>query len=247
MENESNIRKVVAAVKKAKNIIALTGAGISVESGIATFRGKGGLWEKYDPEEYAHIISFIKRPEKSWIMLKEMGEQIFNAKPNLAHTRLTKLQEMGKLNWIITQNVDNLHQEAGSEHIIEFHGNYKTLRCIRCHKQFPFDKEQLAAIPPLPRCTCHGILKPNVVLFGEVPSIESIELAEKAAMHCDIILVIGTSGLVYPAANLPIIAKRHHASIIEINTEPSELTDYLTDYFLQGSAGDVLSKIVNNM
>ena len=246
MVKESEIKKVSTAIKKANNIIALTGAGISVESGIATFRGKGGLWEKYDPEEYAHIVSFIKNPDKSWIMLKEMGEQIFQASPNQAHTSLTQLQQVGKLQCIITQNVDNLHQEAGSKNVIEFHGNYKTLSCISCQKQYPFEKERLDTIPPVPRCTCHNVLKPNVVLFGEVPPEQALIQSEKAAQECDLMLVIGTSWLIYPAANLPIIAKKHHAKIVEINTEPTEMTNYLSDYFLKGSASQILSSIINS-
>jgi NAD-dependent deacetylase len=246
MTKESDIKKVINAIKKAHNIIALTGAGISVESGIATFRGKGGLWEKYDPEEYSHVVSFLKNPDKSWIMLKEMGEQIFQASPNNAHASLTTLQKMGRLKDIITQNVDNLHQEAGSTNVIDFHGNYKTLRCMSCQKEYPFEKERLDAIPPVPRCTCHNVLKPNVVLFGETPPEQALIKSEQAAMNCDMMLVIGTSWLIYPAANLPVIAKKHHAKIVEINTEPTEMTNYLSDYFLQGSAGHILSSIIQN-
>ena len=243
MKTHQNIEQVADIIKNAKKTIALTGAGISVESGIATFRGEGGLWEKYNPEEYAHVESFLQNPEKSWIMLREMGEQIFQAKPNQAHLSLTELQKMNKLSTIITQNVDNLHQEAGSKNVIEFHGNYKKLVCLHCKSEFPFEKTRINSIPPPPQCTCGATLKPNVVLFGETPPFHAMRISEEEAMYCDVLLLIGTSAVIYPAANIPFIASNNDAIIIEINTEPSDLTSRITDYFLQGSAGDILNEI----
>lgn len=236
-------QKALSILNKSKKNIALTGAGISVESGIAPFRGNGGLWEKYNPYEYAHVESFTQNPEKSWIMLKEMGEQIFKAKPNPAHHSLTLLQKRGKLDSIITQNVDNLHQEAGNTKVIEFHGNYKKLTCLRCGKQYPFKKEQIQYIPPPPQCECGSILKPNVVLFGETPPLSAMSQSEKAVFSCDVLFIIGTSAMVYPAAHLPIIARKHNATIIEINREPTYLTTTLTDIFLQGRACEILQII----
>jgi len=243
MIEKEELQKAVFALNKSKKNVALTGAGISVESGIAPFRGKGGLWEKYDPYEFAHLESFMDNPEKSWIMLKDMGKQIFNAKPNTAHHSLTNLQKRGKLDTIITQNVDNLHQEAGNTKVIEFHGNYKKLTCLTCGKQYPFEKEQIHNIPPPPQCQCGSILKPNVVLFGETPPLSAMDQSEKAVASCEVLLIIGTSAMAYPAANLPIIAKKYNAIIIEINTEPTQLTINLTDIFLQGNAGEILQII----
>ena len=243
MIEKEDIQKAVFELKKSKKNVALTGAGISVESGIAPFRGNGGLWEKYDPYEYAHLESFMHNPEKSWIMLKEMGRQIFNATPNPAHYSLTNLQKKGKLDTIITQNVDNLHQEAGNTKVIEFHGNYKKLKCLKCGMQYTFEKGQIQDIHPPPQCQCGFILKPNVVLFGETPPLSALNQSEKAVFSCEILLIIGTSAMVYPAANLPIIAKKYGAIIIEINTEPTQLTINLTDIFLQGNAGEILQII----
>lgn len=242
-----SIDGVVSELMHASKIIALTGAGISVESGIAPFRGKGGLWEKYDPEDYAHVTSFQKNPERSWVMLKDMGVQIFSAEPNPAHYSLTRLQKLGKLDTIITQNVDNLHQEAGNNNVIEFHGNYKKLVCLECGRSIPFEKHIIHDIPPVPRCECDAVLKPNVVLFGESPPFEAMAQSNSKASLCDVMLIIGTSAVIYPAANLPFIAKKHHAKIIEINTEPSDLTKYLSDYFIQGKAGTILPRIVKKV
>ncbi|OYT30004.1 hypothetical protein B6U98_00890 [Thermoplasmatales archaeon ex4572_165] len=144
---------------------------------------------------------------------------------------------------MITQNVDNLHQEAGNTKVIEFHGNYKKLTCLTCEKQYSFEKEKIHNIPPLPQCQCGSILKPNVVLFGETPSLSAIDQSENAVASCEVILIIGTSAMVCPAANLPIIAKKYDAIMIEINTEPTQLTINLTDIFLQGNAGEILQII----
>jgi NAD-dependent deacetylase len=232
MTTSKNLHETISLLKSSKKTVALTGAGISVDSGIQPFRGKNGLWEKYNPGEYAHITSFILNPEKSWIMLKEMGEQIFTATPNPAHISLTKLQKKGYLDTIITQNVDNFHQEAGNSNVIEFHGNFKHLSCINCGSQYLFQKKHISSIPPPPKCICGMVLKPDVVLYGETPPIQAMKHSEKAVLNCDILIIIGTSATVYPAANLPITAKKHDATIIEINMIPTHLTSTFTDLFL---------------
>ena len=245
MRNSDLFIKTVEILKSSKKTIALTGAGISVESGINPFRGKNGLWEKYDPDEYAHVLSFMKNPEKSWMMLKEMGEQIFAAKPNAAHQMLTMMQKNGMLGMIITQNVDHLHQDAGNTDVVEFHGNYKQLSCLICGNTYPFEKNQIRSIPPAPKCECGATLKPDVVLYGETPPEKALISSQKAVLSCDVLMVIGTSATVYPAAHLPVIAKKHDARIIEINVEPSYLTETFSDIYLQGSASEVLSKIID--
>jgi NAD-dependent deacetylase len=247
MHKITNLNEASSIIQKAKKIISLTGAGISVESGISPFRGKGGLWEKYDPNEYAHINTFKQNPEKSWIMLKDMGIQIFNAKPNKAHKALTTLQKIGKLDSIITQNVDNLHQEAGNKNVIEYHGNYKKLKCLKCGNEYDFNKDRINRIPPPPRCACEAFLKPNVVLFGESIPFPALWNAENAVASCDVLLVIGTSNVIYPAAHLPYIATKKQAKIIEINIEPTYLTETLTNIFLQGNAGEILQQIIKNI
>jgi NAD-dependent deacetylase len=245
MRSSELITKTVELLSSSQKTIALTGAGISVESGIAPFRGKGGLWEKYDPDEYAHVISFLKTPDRSWQMLKEMGEQIFSATPNPAHKALTTLQKKGLLETIITQNVDHLHQEAGNTDFVEFHGNYKRLSCLICGAHYSFKKDQISSIPPPPKCQCGAVLKPDVILFGEAPPKQAMMRAQEAVSTCEILLVIGTSALVYPAAHLPVIAKKHQSKIIEINMAPTPLTEMFSDVFLQGSASDILKEIGN--
>lgn len=242
MTGEEVIKRAAHDITKAKRIIAFTGAGISVESEIAPFRGKGGLWERYNPEEYAHISTFRNNPEKSWIMLTEMLTFIKKAKPNPAHLALAELEKLGKLRCIITQNVDNLHQKAGSTSVIDFHGNTRWLVCLECDKKYKLDEVSLEEIPP--RCECSAVLKPDAVFFGEPISMDALRKSQEEASKCDLMLVIGTSAVIQPAASLPAIAKRAGATVIEINPEPTPITGIVSDYLIEGKAGEVLPRIV---
>lgn len=244
-EKEELIKKAAQDIVNARRIIALTGAGISVESGIAPFRGKGGLWEKYDPEEYAHISTFKSNPEKSWTLLKEMFEVIKEAKPNLGHLSLAKLEKLGKLRCIITQNVDGLHQEAGNTNVIEFHGNNRWMVCLDCSKKYKISEYEVKEIPP--RCECGGLLKPEVVFFGESISFDALRKSQEEAMSCDVMLAVGTSAVVQPAASIPGIAKRADATIIEINPEATPLTGVVSDYIIEGKGGEVLPRVVEEV
>ena len=226
---------------KGKFNIALTGAGISVESGIPDFRSKGGLWTKYDPSEYATIDAFKRDPEKVWQMIKEMDELLEKAKPNKAHIGLAELEKMGLLHGIITQNVDNLHQEAGSSNVIEYHGTSKTLSCLWCGRRY--NKEEKKNEYP-PRCECGKILKPDIVFFGEPIPQDAMARSFQMASRADVLLVIGTSAVVSPANTIPSIAKQNGANVIEINKERTWLTDSITDIFLEGSAGEIISELV---
>ncbi len=237
------IQEVAQLIKNSKYAVVFTGAGISVESGIPTFRGSQGLWSKYDPEEYAYIEAFFRNPSKVWEMLREMYEIIFGAKPNSAHKVLSKLEKMGYLKAVITQNIDGLHQAAGSENVIEFHGNCNWLICLNCGRRKRINKELIKKLP-YPECsTCKRPLKPEVVFFGEPIPIEAKVKAEKEAKNCEVMLIIGTSGVVYPAAELPYLAKSRGAKIVEINLEQSSFTYSITDYFLQGKASEILEKL----
>jgi NAD-dependent deacetylase len=238
------IEKAASEILNSKNTVALTGAGISVESGIATFRGAGGLWEKYDPEEYAHIAKLRSNPERAWILFKEMIETIRKGEPNPAHIALAKLEEMGLLSVIITQNVDNLHQDAGSKHVIEFHGNTINLSCMECGKKYLASAISLDEIPPL--CACNGVLRPDAVLFGEAIPFDELVESRKAAETSDLMLVIGTTALIQPAASMPLIAKENGAKIIEINPEESVLT-CIADIFIRGRSARVLSDILRKV
>jgi len=240
------IKKAAEDLSAAKMVTALTGAGVSVESGIPPFRGKGGLWEKYDPMEAAHIDSFLQNPEKVWnLLFKDMKEGLAKAAPNDCHKGLAKLEALGILKTVITQNVDGLHQMAGSGDVIEFHGNMAWQRCMECHKRYPTSRVDLNRIPP--RCSCDGILRPDAVLFGEMIPPDALWRSRKAATDCDVMLVIGTSAIVQPAALIPVIAKESGAKIIEINPERTPLTDDISDYLIMGTAGDVMNRIMSHM
>ena len=235
------IEEAARIILSSKLTIALTGAGISVESGIPDFRSKGGLWDRFDPEEYASIWAFRQDPEKVWQMLKEMEATVDSARPNAAHTGLAELERMGLLRSVITQNVDNLHQEGGSRDVIEYHGNSRSLVCLWCGKNYDYqDKKE--EYPP--RCECTKILKPNVVFFGEGIPVDAMARSSELASTCQALLIIGTSAVVSPFNILPRQAKQAGSKIIEINLEKTVLTDHITDIFLQGKASEQVSQVV---
>ena len=238
--------EAVKRLASAKKITALTGAGISVASGIMPFRGKGGLWEKYDPGEVAEISGFLKHPAKSWSVLKEIQKVVESALPNAAHYSLARMEDMGFLSSIITQNVDGLHQEAGNKVVIEFHGNTRRLICMECRTLYPSAEISLDILPPL--CpSCGGLLKPDAVFFGESIPAAALLQAQVDVQQCEVMLVVGTSGLVEPAASLPFLAKRNGAFIIEVNPEPTVLTHSVTDLFLEGKAEEILPLLVDDL
>jgi NAD-dependent deacetylase len=239
----SEIQRAARDLSQAQEAIALTGAGISVESGIPDFRSATGLWSKYDPEEYASIEAFLADPRKVWEMLAEMMVLVSQATPNPGHVSLTHLEQMAKLHAVITQNVDGLHQAAGSRHVIEFHGSSNTLSCLSCGYGTGRESLSLGQLPPVcPQCS--SILKPDVVFFGEPIPWKAHQEAMAWARRCDLLLVIGTSAMVYPAAGIPTTAKECGAKIIEINLEPTPLTHDISDYIIQGTSGEILPQVV---
>lgn len=238
------IEEAANLTMKCGPVIALTGAGISVESGIPDFRGNSGLWTVYDPAEYATIDAFISNPVKVWKMLQEMDRLVLNAKPNRAHTGLARLERLGFLDYVITQNVDNLHQAGGSEHVIEYHGNSMTLSCMYCEKRYRRD-ELGDRMPPL--CECGKILKPDIVFFGEAIPPNALELSVSLASSAGVLMVIGTSATVSPANCIPDTASRYGAKVIEINLEKTQLTNRVTNIFIKGEAGDILNRLVKRI
>ncbi len=240
------IQRAAKDILNSKKTIAFTGAGISVESGIPDFRGAEGLWQKYDPEDYAHIQAFTSDPDRVWLMLKEMFALIMRAKPNPAHEGLAELERMGYLSSVITQNVDGLHQAAGSRNVIEFHGTHRTLSCLKCSSTIDGASLKIADLPP--RCPrCASLLKPDVVFFGEPIPWEAQALSFKESTSCELVLSIGTSAVVYPAASIPMTAKQNGAIVVEINREPTPLTDEISDYLICGSAGKIIPAIVETV
>ncbi|MGD8227766.1 MAG: NAD-dependent deacylase [Desulfobacteraceae bacterium] len=238
---ENLISQAAEIIYNSKLTLALTGAGISVESGIPDFRSAGGLWSKFAPEDYATITAFKEEPEKVWMMLKEMDALLGQAKPNKAHLGMGELEKMGYLHYIITQNVDNLHQEGGATNVIEYHGNSSTLSCLWCGKAYTAE-EKREEYPP--RCQCEKILKPDVVFFGEAIPTQALNKSYLLASSAEALMVAGTSAVVSPANTIPSVTKQNGGKIIEINKERTHLTDTLSDVFIQGGAGEVIEALV---
>lgn len=242
MATESEIRKAAAMLKKSSYTTAYTGAGISVESGIPPFRGPNGIWTKYDPS-MLDIGYFLESPYESWVAIKEIFFDFFGeAKPNKAHQVLARLEQNGMIHRVITQNIDNLHQEAGSREVFEFHGNSKRLVCLACFATYPHKEVSLDHLPPTCR-QCGGLLKPDFVFFGEQIPPVPLSAAYEAASLSEVFLVIGTTGEVMPANQFPAMARSHGAVIIEINPSESNYTAKITDIFLKGKAGEILEKL----
>lgn len=241
--DKASLKQAAELLKRSKYTFAFTGAGISVESGIAPFRGKGGLWSVYDPV-YFDLSYFLGHPEQSWKVIKEIFfEKFVDAKPNAAHYALAEMQLRGMLNEIVTQNIDNLHQAAGSEKVIEFHGNCRRLISIDKKYEYPVEEISLDRLPP--RCPRSGsILKPDFIFFGEqIPPqayLDSMRAAEKA----EVVIVVGSTGEVMPAGQIPVVAKQRGAKVIEVNVSSSNFTDFMTDVFLQGKATEVMSALM---
>ena len=224
-------------------VVVLTGAGISAESGVPTFRGENGLWKKFRPEELATFDAFMANPQLVWEWYQYRRELIEKVKPNPAHYALAEFQKFFENFTLITQNVDGLHQRAGSVDIVELHGNIKRNRCIKCEKIFETFEVETEEFPP--RCDCGGKIRPDVVWFGEMLPQNAIKTAFEVSSSCDLFFSVGTSAVVHPAASLPLMAKRSGAYLVEVNIEPTELS-YLSDELLLGKAGEVMPVIVKN-
>jgi NAD-dependent deacetylase len=236
-------QQVALEIARSRHMVALTGAGISVESGIPDFRSAGGLWSRYDPMEYGHIDSFRAAPDRVWKMLLDMNKVLSAARPNPAHRALAEMERRGLLEAVITQNVDGLHQEAGSRNVIEFHGTNRVLKCDRCHEMVDWSDALLETLPP--RCRCGGPLRPDFVFFGEGIPAEAHKRATEEAQACDLMMVVGTSASVAPASYLPYLAKSHGALILEVNPASTELTGTLADLRIAQPAGSALSSLLD--
>ncbi len=246
MSSQESIKKARELVSKAKRISALTGSGISVDSGIPDFRSEGGLWKRYDPLEFATLESFERNPTKFWTMGKELAETIVKAQPNAAHIALAKLETQGKLSGIITLNIDNLHQSAGSKNVIELRGNYLSAHCIDCGSEY-FGKnvhERVAQGQIPPKCEqCGGVLKSAAILFGEPLPEEPMTRAVELCKNTDLMIVIGTSLTIYPAAYLPQLAKNEGAKILLVNLDGNN-KDNVADIVIKGRSSDIIPEII---
>lgn len=240
----SSIIEAAELLRNSSYTVAFTGAGISAESGIPPFRGENGIWSRYDPN-VLELGYFYAHPKESWLAIKEIFYDFFGrAKPNPAHYALAELEAKGMLKAVITQNIDNLHQQAGTKHIFEFHGNSQKLVCTQCGAHYIPSEIDMAVLPPMCK-KCGSLLKPDFVFFSEGIPEAAYAGSVNAAEHCKVMLLVGTTGEVMPAAAMPSIAKSHGAKIIEINLEASAFTSRYTDIFLGGKAGSVLPQLVN--
>ncbi|HYF01931.1 MAG TPA: NAD-dependent deacylase [Patescibacteria group bacterium] len=234
--------ELIDTLLKAEKVAVLTGAGISAESGIATFRDPDGLWAKFNPAELASMDGFLKNPERVWQWYQYRRQVIDKAKPNPGHTALAAMQYIFKDFTLITQNVDRLHQSAGSTDVVELHGNIIDNHCSRCQK--PFEEEINIEAEEIPRCTyCGGMIRPSVVWFGEMLPEDAIFKAEDAALECDVFLTVGTSAEVYPAAMLPVAAKRAGAFLVEINPDFTHVSG-IANVCVHEASGVALPQIV---
>jgi NAD-dependent deacetylase len=249
MDRGTELKRAAEAIVRARVVIGFTGAGVSTESGIPDFRTLGSFWEGFDPATFEKEIdsreAFERHPEKVWGFFRQAIQGMEQARPNPGHRAMARLGDLGKMAAVVTQNVDGLHQDAGSENVIEFHGNLRRILCVECGAQYPW-----AEIPKhetSPRCSCGGLLKPEVPLFGDEVNPEAFSTAHVLALNAQVLLLAGTHGDIAPVNRIPVTAKENGALIVEVNRERSLYTDRVTDLFLEGSAGEILTDLVREV
>jgi NAD-dependent deacetylase len=238
----SRLQSVLA---RAGQVVAFTGAGISAESGVPTFRGADGIWKKMRPEELASMDGFLANPALVWEWYQHRRAIIHTVHPNAGHVALVAMEGLFDRVTVVTQNIDNLHRRAGSSSVIELHGNIERNYCLRCGT--PYGEEAVPLPDRVPTCArCGGLIRPDVVWFGEMLPEDAWQDAMRVCQGADLLMSIGTSGVVYPAASLPMVAKHAGAFLLEVNPEPTSLTP-LADEYLCGPAGSVLSSLVEQV
>jgi NAD-dependent deacetylase len=241
LAKETSVNAARELLAKAGSIAVLTGAGVSAESGVPTFRGAAGLWKQFRPEDLATPEAFARDPKLCWEWYSWRRGLIAGVEPNPGHFALAEMEQRGRAFTLITQNVDGLHQRADSKNVVEVHGSIWTLRCTKCGKEW---QDLSATLPALPHCECGGLARPGVVWFGENLNPQIWAKAEHAAQSCDVMLVAGTSAVVYPAAGLVPLARASGAKVIEVNIEATPLSE-MVDYAFSGSSGAILPQLVD--
>jgi NAD-dependent deacetylase len=243
--------KVAALILESSRVVVFSGAGISTESGIPDFRSPGGIWTKFDPDDFTiqKFMSSEKTRRLQWQMMAE-GGLLQNAEPNKAHYAVAEIEKLGKLTCVITQNIDNLHQKAGSspEKVFELHGNMKLVRCMSCGRRFPVeDILRRMDMEEIPDCQfCRGILKPDAVFFGEALPQQALNEAVKHSRNCDLFIVIGSTLVVYPAAYMPMYAVESGAKLVIINLSTTPM-DAKATALIQANAGETMDRIVGKV
>jgi NAD-dependent deacetylase len=246
MSLEGKIEKAAELIRQSRHMVAFTGAGHSTASGIPDFRSPhSGLWEKHNPMLVASIWAFRLNPHNFYDWISPMVDTLTNAEPNAAHVALAELERLGNLRVIITQNIDDLHQRAGAEHVLELHGHLREATCVRCYRKVAVDLVLVDRIRggQVPYCECGGVLKPDVILFGEQLPIRVLNRAMGEARRCDLILVAGSSLEVTPAADIPFLAVNSGAKAIIVNLEPTAF-DSRADVVIHGDVADILPRLV---
>jgi NAD-dependent deacetylase len=249
---EQAIDQAARLIVDSRHCVALVGAGLSAESGIPTFRGPDGLWTKHGEPDLRDYERFVEDPKRWWEQrlsgqnrLNELVEALNRAVPNAGHFALRDLEEAGFLKHIITQNIDNLHQLAGSQAVTEIHGNRTKLRCIACNRRWPFEEFPLGELPP--HCPdCGAIVKSDTVMFGEPIPQDALNECINQTRMCDLMLLVGTSAVVYPAAGFPVDVKTSGGRLIEINPNETPLTD-ISDVVIRAPAGEALPRVVERV
>lgn len=230
-------------IRKANKVVVSTGAGVSAESGVPTFRGADGIWKKMNPQELASVDGFMSNPDLVWEWYQYRRSLMSEVKPNPGHHAIAELEKMVSDFTLITQNIDGLHARAGSVRILELHGNISRNKCLQCERPYP---KEINVDDGLAYCECGGMIRPDVVWFGEMLPQDTLQDAFRAAEEAGVFISVGTSTLVQPAASLPFIAHRSGAYVVEVNIEPTGLTP-TADLFLMGKSGDILPRIIDGL
>jgi NAD-dependent deacetylase len=246
------IERLAQLIIESQKVIVFTGAGISTESGIPDFRSPGGIWSRYDPEDFT-IQKFLSSPaarKTIWKMSTE-GGLLTEAEPNLAHYAIAELYQLGKLDCVITQNIDNLHQKAGvpEDKVFELHGNMGWVVCLSCRRRFPMPEvlQKIKEGIEVPDCPdCQGILKPDAVFFGEALPQETLQEAIRRVQNCDLFIVIGSTLVIYPAAYIPTYAGEAGATLAIVNLTPTPF-DHYAEVVIRGKAGEIMSRVMEKV
>jgi NAD-dependent protein deacetylase/lipoamidase len=248
---EDSIAKVAQFIREAKRVAVFTGAGVSTESGISDFRSPDGIWSRYDPEDFTiqRFVADKAARKRNWQLRKELISA--NYQPNPAHHAIVELEKLGKLSCVITQNIDGLHLAAGNseEKIIELHGTIKFAKCLDCDDRLPILEvlQRIDEGDEDPHCRkCGGLLKAATVSFGEAMPVDKMQRAEQCSRACNLFIVVGSSLVVFPAASMPVVAKRAGAKLVIVNYEPTDM-DYLADVVIHAKAGAVMQAILEKV
>lgn len=237
-------RTLLERLANARAVTCFTGAGVSAESGVATFRAADGLWSKFKPEELANVDAFLANPQMVWEWYQSRREVVLEARPNPGHLAIAELESLIPSVSVVTQNIDGLHTQAGSSDVIELHGNIRKNFCQKCRRRY--DDEELLVEKQVQSCECGGKIRPDVVWFGELLPADAMERAEERAAQANVLFSIGTSAVVYPAAGIPLLALQAGAYVVEINPEPTPLTPYVHET-IRATSGTAVPELIGRL